>query len=52
MLRVTIFSLEVSEPAAFFFKTFVDHFIVVFGSNRLKKPLEGKVPDWLKKGSF
>ena len=36
------------------FRTFVDHFIVAFGSNRLPKTLEGEVADWVKKrkGSF
>ena len=32
-----------------FLKTFVDHFIVAFGSNRLQKTLEGKVAASVKK---
>ena len=31
------------------FWTFVNHFIVIFGSNRLQKTVEGKVANWMKK---
>ena len=31
------------------FRTFVDHLIVAFGSNRLQKTLMRKIADWVKK---
>ena len=47
-IAVDVLLLSTSHSRLTFW-TFVDHFIVVFASNRSQKTLEGKLADWVKK---